>query len=71
MFAEGKPANYVYIVSCGEFKILKKVNKEKLTDNTEAIFQDPLRFKKLSSEFDIRNLKQAYECHILESVCSN
>lgn len=71
LFAEGQPAQFVYIVAQGEFKVFKKVNRTQHTDNTEAIFQDPLRVKRLTSEFDIRNSQLSYESHVLELVQKN
>jgi len=48
LFQEGDIASHVYIVVTGEFKIIKKVPKEKpaFYQNTDVIFKDPLKAKR-------------------------
>jgi hypothetical protein len=48
LFQEGEPANYVYIITSGEFCVQKKVlrEKEKYDKNTDAIYMDPLKVKR-------------------------
>jgi CRP-like cAMP-binding protein len=48
LFHEGEPANYIYIVINGEFKIMKKVHRQKFAfeQNTDAILKDPLKAKR-------------------------
>ena len=48
LFQENDLANNVYIINEGEFKILKRVYKEKqaFDMNADAIFKDPLKVKR-------------------------
>ena len=73
LFHEGEPANYIYIVINGEFKIMKKVHRQKFAfeENTDAILKDPLKAKRQNSEFDIKNSKTSADTYILESAYRN
>lgn len=48
LFQENETASHVYIVVSGEFRISKKVRREKesFDKNTELILKDPLKVKK-------------------------
>ena len=54
VFQEGQIASHVYIVVTGEFKLIKKVKREKeeYEQNTDEIFKHPLKVKRSNSEFD-------------------
>jgi len=48
LFHENDLANRVYIINEGDFKIIKRVYKEKqaFDMNADAIFKDPLKVKR-------------------------
>lgn len=73
LFQEGDLANHIYIVVEGEFKVIKKIHREKAAFdlNAEAIFKDPLKAKRQNSEFDVRNHKTGMDMCTLETVNRN
>ena len=60
----------VFIILSGDFKVLKKIPKDKpsLEQNTDNIFKDPLKAKRQISEFDVKNLSKKFDVCILESA---
>lgn len=60
----------VFIILSGDFKVLKKIPRDKpsLEQNTDNIFKDPLKAKRQISEFDVKNLSTKFDVCILESA---
>lgn len=48
LFQEGNPADYVYLVISGEFRVTKKIYREKESFYTDSqkIIKDPLKVKR-------------------------
>ena len=73
LFSEGEDTNNVWLIQSGEFKIKKRIYKEKtnFVMNSENVFRDPIRAKKQNSEFDVKNGKQEFDSVFLERSTRN
>lgn len=73
LFREGEPVTNSYLVKSGEFKVFKTVYTQasSFVENTDLIYQDPLRASKHNSEYHFKNQAPTKKIHQLENVQRN